>query len=96
MRVFAFRSYDNGTGGRCYLNGTNTLAKRQLAKVAPAGGGGIENLNTAPATIDEMLLQPFQGKIRPFVKWPMGTDARFGDLRAFGAFLVLTRRYWTT
>jgi alpha-L-fucosidase 2 len=52
------------------------------------GGGGIENLNTVPATIDEMLLQSFQGKIRPFANWPTGTSARFGDLRAFGAFLV--------
>jgi hypothetical protein len=52
------------------------------------GGGGVENLNTAPATIDEMLLQSFMGKIRVFADWPMGTDARFGDLRAYGAFLV--------
>ncbi|HEY2517529.1 MAG TPA: hypothetical protein VGI39_41935 [Polyangiaceae bacterium] len=52
------------------------------------GGGGIENLNTVPSTVDEMLLQSFQGKIRVFADWPAGTDARFGDLRAYGAFLV--------
>jgi alpha-L-fucosidase 2 len=52
------------------------------------GGGGIENLNTVPSTIDEMLLQSFQGTIRLFADWPAGTDARFGDLRAYGAFLV--------
>ncbi len=52
------------------------------------GGGGIENLNTVPSTIDEMLLQSFQGKLRLFADWPMDTDARFGDLRAYGAFLV--------
>jgi hypothetical protein len=52
------------------------------------GGGGIENLNTVPSTIDEMLLQSFQGKIRVFADWPSGLDARFGDLRAYGAFLV--------
>jgi alpha-L-fucosidase 2 len=52
------------------------------------GGGGIANLNTVPATIHEMLLQSFQGKVRVFANWPAGTDARFGDLRAFGAFLV--------
>jgi hypothetical protein len=52
------------------------------------GGGGIENLNTVPSAIDEMLLQSFQGKIRLFADWPMDTDARFGDLRAYGAFLV--------
>jgi hypothetical protein len=52
------------------------------------GGGGIENVNTAPATVDEMLLQSFQGNVRVFANWPQNTDARFGDLRAFGAFLV--------
>jgi hypothetical protein len=52
------------------------------------GGGGVENLNTAPAAVNEMLLQSFMGKIRVFADWPMGTDARFGDLRAYGAFLV--------
>ena len=52
------------------------------------GGGGIENLNTVPSTIDEMLLQSFQGKLRLFADWPADVDARFGDLRAYGAFLV--------
>lgn len=52
------------------------------------GGGGIENLNTVPSTIAEMLLQSFQGKIRLFSDWPKGVDARFGDLRAYGAFLI--------
>jgi alpha-L-fucosidase 2 len=35
-----------------------------------------------------MLLQSFMGKIRVFADWPMGTDSRFDDLRAYGAFLV--------
>jgi alpha-L-fucosidase 2 len=48
--------------------------------------GGIENLNTVPSTVAEMLLQSFQGKIRLFSDWPTGVDARFGDLRAYGAF----------
>ena len=52
------------------------------------GGGGIENFNTVPSTIGEMLLQSFQGKLRLFSDWPKGVDARFGDLRAYGAFLV--------
>jgi alpha-L-fucosidase 2 len=52
------------------------------------GGGGIENLNTVPSTVAEMLLQSFQGKLRLFSDWPKGVDARFGDLRAYGAFLV--------
>jgi alpha-L-fucosidase 2 len=52
------------------------------------GGGGIENFNTVPSTVTEMLLQSFQGKLRLFSDWPSGVDARFGDLRAYGAFLV--------
>ncbi|HXK19148.1 MAG TPA: hypothetical protein VNG33_15150, partial [Polyangiaceae bacterium] len=52
------------------------------------GGAGLANLNTVPATINEMLLQSFQGKVRVFANWPADADARFGDLRAFGAFLV--------
>jgi hypothetical protein len=51
-------------------------------------GSGIANLNTVPATVNEMLLQSFQGEVRVFANWPSGADARFGDLRAFGAFLV--------
>ncbi len=53
-----------------------------------SGSAGIANLNTVPATIQEMLLQSFQGRVRVFANWPAGMDARFGDLRAFGAFLV--------
>ena len=52
------------------------------------GGGGIENFNTVPSTLTEMLLQSFQGKLRLFADWPTTADARFGDLRAYGAFLV--------
>jgi hypothetical protein len=52
------------------------------------GGSGIANLNTVPATVNEMLLQSFQGKVHVFANWPTGADARFGKLRAFGAFLV--------
>jgi hypothetical protein len=56
------------------------------------GGGGIENLNTVPSTLSEMLLQSFQGKLHLFADWPSDTDARFGDLRAYGAFLVSSDR----
>jgi len=56
------------------------------------GGGGIENLNTVPSTVSEMLLQSFQGKLRLFADWPSDKDARFGDLRAYGAFLVSSDR----
>jgi alpha-L-fucosidase 2 len=52
------------------------------------GGGGIENLNTFPATINEMFLQSYQNIIRIFPNWPANTNAKYGDLRAYGAFLV--------
>ena len=52
------------------------------------GGGGIENFNTVPSTIAELLLQSFQDRIRVFANWPPGNSAHFGDLRAYGAFLV--------
>jgi hypothetical protein len=52
------------------------------------GGGGIENVNTVPSTIAEMLLQSFEGKVRVFPNWPAASDARYGDLRAYGALLV--------
>ncbi|HEY2899134.1 MAG TPA: hypothetical protein VGL59_01065 [Polyangia bacterium] len=55
------------------------------------GGGGIENLNTVPSAISEMLLQSFQGKLRVFADWPTSSDARFGNLRAWGGFLVASR-----
>jgi alpha-L-fucosidase 2 len=51
------------------------------------GGGGIESCGGFLA-INEMLLQSHEGVIRLFPDWPMDQDARFGDLRAVGAFLV--------
>lgn len=53
-----------------------------------SGGGGIENLNVVPTAIDEMLMQSHQGVIRVFSDWPKDKPARFGNLRAYGAFLV--------
>jgi alpha-L-fucosidase 2 len=55
------------------------------------GGGGIENFNTVPSTLAEMLLQSFQGKLRLFADWSPASDARFGNLRAWGGFLVSSR-----
>ncbi|OCT12942.1 hypothetical protein A8709_21715 [Paenibacillus pectinilyticus] len=52
------------------------------------GGGGIENFNVVPATLAEMMLQSFQNKLRIFANWPTGTDAKYGDLRSDGAFLI--------
>jgi hypothetical protein len=51
------------------------------------GGGGIENVSGFLA-INEMLLQSEDGVIRLFPDWPRDEDARFGTLRAVGAFLV--------
>ena len=52
------------------------------------GGGGIENLNTVPSTVTEMMLQSFQGILRVFPNWPSGSDAKFASLRSYGAFIV--------
>ncbi|HEX4084399.1 MAG TPA: LamG-like jellyroll fold domain-containing protein [Chthoniobacteraceae bacterium] len=51
------------------------------------GGGGIEN-GSGFLAINEMLLQSNEGVLRLFPDWPRNLDARFGDLRADGAFLV--------
>ena len=51
-------------------------------------GGGVESASTIPATINEMMLQSFSGVLRVFPVWPKDHDASFGNLRAYGAFLV--------
>ena len=35
-----------------------------------------------------MLLQSYQGVLRVFPDWPKDRDARVGELRAYGAFLI--------
>ena len=50
-------------------------------------GGGIEHLTMVPSTINEMLMQSYEGVIRLFPCWN-GSDASFENLRADGAFLV--------
>jgi hypothetical protein len=49
---------------------------------------GTEMFSVVPCTIQEMLMQSFDGTIRLFPNWPKNQDARFGTLRARGAFLV--------
>ena len=56
-------------------------------KLLNFGGGGIENVSPALA-VTEMLMQSHEGIIRIFPCWPKDLDARFGTLRAHGAFLV--------
>ena len=51
-------------------------------------GGGIENVNVTTSGLDEMLLQSFQNDIKVFPDWPANTNAKFGDLLAYGDFLI--------
>lgn len=51
-------------------------------------GGGIEHLTTIPATVNEMLMQSYEGVIRIFPCWNKKSAASFENLRADGAFLV--------
>ena len=52
------------------------------------GGGGIETFAAVPLTINEMLLQSYEGVIRVFPNWNLEKDASFENLRAYGAFLI--------
>lgn len=49
---------------------------------------GIENCSIVPNTINEMMLLSHEGVPRLFRVWPRKRDARFANLRAYGAFLV--------
>lgn len=53
-----------------------------------ASGGGIETLSAVPNTINEMMMQSYEGIIRIFPNWDREIDGSFRDLRAYGAFLV--------
>jgi len=57
------------------------------------GGGGIE-VAGATMAINEMLLQSHQGYLHLFPVWPKNFEARFGTLRAHGAFLVSAELSW--
>jgi alpha-L-fucosidase 2 len=49
---------------------------------------GIENCSIVPNTVNEMLCMSHWGVLRLFPVWPRDKDARFANLRAWGAFLV--------
>ena len=49
---------------------------------------GMEQFSVVPCTLQEMLFQSYDGVLRFFPCWPANQDARFGTLRARGAFLV--------
>ena len=51
-------------------------------------GGGIETLAAVPLTINEMLLQSYEGIVRIFPNWNHSKDASFDKLRAYGAFVI--------
>ncbi len=51
-------------------------------------GGGIETLTAVPLTINEMLLQSYEGIVRIFPNWNHSKNASFYNLRAYGAFLI--------
>ena len=51
-------------------------------------GGGIENINVTTSGLDEMLLQSYQNDVKVFPDWPANTNGKFGDLLAYGNFLI--------
>ena len=51
-------------------------------------GGGIETLAAVPLTINEMLMQSYEGVLRIFPNWNLQKPASFHNLRAYGAFLI--------
>ena len=51
-------------------------------------GGGLENSAAIPMTVNEMLLQSYEGILRLFPVWDKKQDARFRGLRAYGAFVI--------
>lgn len=48
----------------------------------------VENCSIVPNTINEMLCMSHGHVLRLFQTWPKDKDARFSNLRAWGAFLV--------
>ena len=52
------------------------------------GGGGLENSAAVPATVNEMLLQSYEGIVRLFPVWDRNGKTRFHGLRAKGAFVI--------
>ena len=74
------------------------LILKELREMIQAKGGtngfttgiveGIENCSIVPNTINEMLCMGHNGVLRLFPVWPKSNDARFANLRTWGAFLV--------
>ncbi len=51
-------------------------------------GGCLENCSVFANTLNEMVMQSYEGIVRIFPDWDGNTDCRFESLRADGAFLV--------
>jgi hypothetical protein len=67
----------------------NRIRRQSLPNLwITADGGGIETLAAVPLTINEMLLQSYEGVIRLFPDWNPAKDASFHHLRAYGAFVI--------
>ena len=49
---------------------------------------GLEKVSTIPNTVNLMLCSVHQDVMRVFPAWPKSVDAKFANLRQFGAFLV--------
>jgi len=79
-------NYDPGTILSNMHNEATTQVYNNLA--IHHGGGGIENVNVVISGLNEMLLQSHQNDIHVFPSWPSNTDAKFGDLLAYGAFRI--------
>lgn len=68
---------------------TDRIKRQSLPNLwITAEGGGIETLSAVPLTINEMMMQSYEGVIRIFPNWNKTKDASFEQLRAYGAFLV--------
>ena len=51
-------------------------------------GGCLENSSIACTTLNEMVMQSYDGTLRIFPVWDRRIDCSFENLRADGAFLV--------
>jgi alpha-L-fucosidase 2 len=79
--------------GNILSNLGNEATAQSFANMAVHhNGGGIENLDVTTSGLDEMLMQSFQNDIKVFADWPANTDAKFGDLLAYGNFLISSSR----
>jgi hypothetical protein len=71
---------------------TDRIKRQSLPNLwITAEGGGIETLSAVPLTINEMMMQSYEGIIRIFPNWNKTKNASFDQLRAYGAFLVTSR-----